>query len=70
MFGDAGCKDNPPHIRNGYYNMTEERSCWGYPSSGSHAEYHCDEDHKLLGSALYTCTDGSWCQKSYSGWRL
>ncbi|GFR25796.1 uncharacterized protein TNCT_513591 [Trichonephila clavata] len=60
MFGDAGCKDAPPHVKHGYYNMTEERSCWGYPSEGTRVEYHCEDGYQLLGSALYTCADGYW----------
>ncbi|XP_055925636.1 uncharacterized protein LOC129957369 isoform X2 [Argiope bruennichi] len=60
MFGESGCKEDPPRVQNGYYNMTEEKSCWGFPAEGTRIQYHCEEGHKLLGTALYTCADGSW----------
>ncbi|XP_035222204.1 uncharacterized protein LOC118195078, partial [Stegodyphus dumicola] len=60
MFGDPGCEKDPPQIIHGYYNLTEERSCWGFPAEGAKALYQCEEDYVLLGSSLYTCSSGQW----------
>ncbi|XP_015908528.1 uncharacterized protein [Parasteatoda tepidariorum] len=60
MFGDSGCEKSPPPVSHGYYNLTEERSCWNFPAEGARAEYHCDDDYRFLGSSLYVCNEGQW----------
>ncbi|XP_054712802.1 uncharacterized protein LOC129222332 [Uloborus diversus] len=60
MFGDPGCEKSPPEVKHGYYNLTQEKSCWGFPSEGSRAEYQCEDGYTLLGSPLYVCSDGKW----------
>ncbi|GFS78068.1 uncharacterized protein NPIL_583101, partial [Nephila pilipes] len=60
MFGASGCKDPPIKIKHGFYNMTEDRSCWNYPTEGSRLQYHCDEGYQFVGSTFYSCTEGYW----------
>lgn len=57
---DPGCEKSPPAISNGYFNVSGDLSCWGYPEEGSNAEYHCEEGYQLLGTALYVCSQGAW----------
>lgn len=60
LLPDPGCEKSPPTIPHGYFNVSGKLSCWGYPEEGSNAEYHCEEGHQLLGTALYVCSQGEW----------
>lgn len=60
LFGDPGCKEPPPGVTNGYYNLTDEKSCWELPGEGAMAEYFCNSGYELNGASVFTCRSGKW----------
>lgn len=60
LFGEPGCVHSPPNVNNGYYNMSDERTCWKTPREGSKLTYSCNTGFDLLGPESYVCRNGTW----------
>lgn len=60
LFGDAGCVIPPPNVKNGYYNITSENTCWQTPREGSRISYSCLNGLELLGPEQLICRNGTW----------
>ncbi|XP_023220171.1 uncharacterized protein LOC111622083 [Centruroides sculpturatus] len=70
LFGDPGCLSYPPVIENGYFNISEETSCWGMPREGATTTYHCLNGFNLIGNPVLKCRNGTWStETTASEWK-
>ncbi|RWS30585.1 hypothetical protein B4U80_09486, partial [Leptotrombidium deliense] len=60
MFGEAGCVSKIKPVKNGYYNLTSEKTCWNTPREGSRLTYGCNDNYELEGVSEYVCSNGDW----------
>lgn len=60
LFGDPGCVQPPNPVRNSFFNLTGEKTCWQTPREGSKLTYSCHQGFDLLGPESYVCRNGTW----------
>lgn len=67
LFGDPGCSAKAPKIDNGYYNLTDAKSCWGHHAEESEAIYTCETGFNLEETEKLICRNGSWVAERQVG---
>lgn len=60
LFGDFGCKLNPPNITNAQYTIVGESTCWKTPKQNAKVFYQCDRPYELFGPSVLECKNHSW----------
>lgn len=61
LFSRRDCPE-PPTIANGFYTVSQRKSCWDTPTEGSIVTYSCSSNYTLSGDGILVCVDGVWRQ--------